>query len=287
MLLDAEPPLALDKFMEASGLSAATLWRYRRAGWLTTINIAGRYVPRPKAASLSHRSGVGSAEEARSRGPVLLPESAKLVVRGSQWRQALSGFRRGQPGCRNRRITAPVFRKLFIPDRANHKRRPSRRGQLSRSPGSCSDPRSRLFHFQLCRRKSQGAKPPSLAPGTSKVHRVKNVEPLGNSVKVVILSAESGKDEEVRLAFNPVHRQLLVTKGAVPPTRMLESSPDQKAEKETATENHGYPSRRPPNRPLQVKDPKNRTRSMTWRRHVEPARSPISTFNLPKVGFTR
>lgn len=75
-----------------------------------------------------------------------------------------------------------------------------------------------------------------IAPGTLKVHHVKAVEPMGEAVKAIILSAESGKDEEVGLAFNQAKRQLLVTKGGYPPTRVPESSPDRKAEKETATE---------------------------------------------------
>jgi hypothetical protein len=68
VLLDAEPPLALDKFMEASGLSAATLWRYRRAGWLTTINIAGRnYVTRAEIARFNRRAAAG--EFAKNNSP--------------------------------------------------------------------------------------------------------------------------------------------------------------------------------------------------------------------------
>jgi hypothetical protein len=35
-LLDFEPPISLDKFIAQSGLSAVTVWRYRRAGWLNT-----------------------------------------------------------------------------------------------------------------------------------------------------------------------------------------------------------------------------------------------------------
>jgi hypothetical protein len=75
-----------------------------------------------------------------------------------------------------------------------------------------------------------------IAPGTLKVHHVKAVEPVGNAVKAIVLSAESGKDEEVVLAFNPAKGQLLVTKGALPSTRMPESKPDRQTEKEVATE---------------------------------------------------
>jgi hypothetical protein len=75
-----------------------------------------------------------------------------------------------------------------------------------------------------------------IAPGALKVHHVKGVQPMGDAVKVIILSAESGKDEEIGLAFDQARRQLLVTKRALPPARIPEPSPDRKAEKETATE---------------------------------------------------
>jgi hypothetical protein len=81
-----------------------------------------------------------------------------------------------------------------------------------------------------------------IAPGTLKVHRVKAVEAMGNAVKAIILSAESGKDEQVGLAFDQAKRQLLVTRGALPPTRMPESTPDLKAEKETATKKPRSPT---------------------------------------------
>jgi hypothetical protein len=41
--IDSHPPIALDKFLEESGISATTVWRYRRAGWLNTLNICGRH----------------------------------------------------------------------------------------------------------------------------------------------------------------------------------------------------------------------------------------------------
>ena len=33
-LLDAEPMMSLDKFIEQTGLSALTVWRYRKKGML-------------------------------------------------------------------------------------------------------------------------------------------------------------------------------------------------------------------------------------------------------------
>ena len=58
--LNAHPPISLDKFMEQSGLSPATCWRYRKRGWLSTIVIAGRnYVTREAIAEFNRRAGSG------------------------------------------------------------------------------------------------------------------------------------------------------------------------------------------------------------------------------------
>jgi hypothetical protein len=58
--IDSEPPIALDKFLEASGISATTLWRYRRAGWLRTLNICGRhYVTRAEITRFNTRAANG------------------------------------------------------------------------------------------------------------------------------------------------------------------------------------------------------------------------------------
>jgi hypothetical protein len=65
--IDSEPPLALDKFIEQSGLSAVTVWRYRRAGWLNTLNICGRhYLTRSEIARFNARAAAG--EFARELG---------------------------------------------------------------------------------------------------------------------------------------------------------------------------------------------------------------------------
>jgi hypothetical protein len=69
--IDSEPPLALDKFIEQSGLSAVTVWRYRRAGWLNTLNISGRhYLTRAEIARFNTRAAAGefAKEPARPKG---------------------------------------------------------------------------------------------------------------------------------------------------------------------------------------------------------------------------
>ena len=58
--IDSEPPLALDRFIEQSGLSVVTVWRYRRAGWLNTLNICGRhYLTRSEIARFNTRAAAG------------------------------------------------------------------------------------------------------------------------------------------------------------------------------------------------------------------------------------
>jgi hypothetical protein len=58
--IDSDPPIALDKFTEESGLSAVTGWRYRRAGWLNTMNICGRhYLTRSEIARFNARAAAG------------------------------------------------------------------------------------------------------------------------------------------------------------------------------------------------------------------------------------
>ena len=57
---DAEPPMSLDKFIELSGLSACTLYRFRRRGFLKTINVCGRhYVARSEIARFNARAAAG------------------------------------------------------------------------------------------------------------------------------------------------------------------------------------------------------------------------------------
>ena len=58
--LDTEPMMSLDKFIEQTGLSAVTLWRYRKKGMITTVNICGRqYILRSEIARFNQRAAAG------------------------------------------------------------------------------------------------------------------------------------------------------------------------------------------------------------------------------------
>lgn len=57
---DSEPPMSLDKFIEGTGLSTATIWRFRKKGFLQTVNICGRhYVLRSEIARFNKRATAG------------------------------------------------------------------------------------------------------------------------------------------------------------------------------------------------------------------------------------
>jgi len=42
LTVDAKPLMSLAKFCQESGISDVTAWRWRRKGWLVTVNISGR-----------------------------------------------------------------------------------------------------------------------------------------------------------------------------------------------------------------------------------------------------
>ena len=74
--LNAQPPLALDKYLYESGLSPVTAWRYRRKGWLKTINICGRhYITREAIADFNRRAEAGEfAKTPRNPGSQSQPK---------------------------------------------------------------------------------------------------------------------------------------------------------------------------------------------------------------------
>src|SRR5690349_2926651 len=47
--IEGRPILSLHKFCEKAGISDTTAWRWRKSGWLTTVNIAGRLYLTDKA----------------------------------------------------------------------------------------------------------------------------------------------------------------------------------------------------------------------------------------------
>jgi hypothetical protein len=74
--LDAEPMMSLDKFIEQTGLSPVTVWRYRKKGMLTTVNICGRqYILRAEIARSNERAAAGEFAKPpnQPRKSILLP----------------------------------------------------------------------------------------------------------------------------------------------------------------------------------------------------------------------
>jgi len=52
--------IALDHWREQIGKTAATIWRWRQLGWLTTVNINGRvYLNRDEIAKFEERAAAG------------------------------------------------------------------------------------------------------------------------------------------------------------------------------------------------------------------------------------
>ena len=76
--LDAEPMMSLDKFIEQTGLSAVPVWRYRKKGMLTTVNICGRhYILRAEIARFNERAAAGeSAKDPIHPRKSILPQRA-------------------------------------------------------------------------------------------------------------------------------------------------------------------------------------------------------------------
>ena len=57
---DSERMMSLDKFIEQTGLSVVTVWRYRKKRMLTTVNICGRqYVLLAEIARFNERAAAG------------------------------------------------------------------------------------------------------------------------------------------------------------------------------------------------------------------------------------
>ena len=64
--IDSLPPMSLDKFMEESGLSPITCYRFRKRGWLKVENIAGRnYITRAAILEFNQRMKRGEFSKDR------------------------------------------------------------------------------------------------------------------------------------------------------------------------------------------------------------------------------
>ena len=66
--IDSLPPMSLDKFMDESGLSPVTCWRFRKRGWLKVENIAGRnYITRAAILEFNQRMKRGEFSKDRQK----------------------------------------------------------------------------------------------------------------------------------------------------------------------------------------------------------------------------
>jgi hypothetical protein len=75
--LDSEPMMSLDKFIEQIGLSAVTVWRYRKKGMLRTVNICGRqYILRAEVARFNERAAAGEFTK-----PPNHPQKSSMLAR--------------------------------------------------------------------------------------------------------------------------------------------------------------------------------------------------------------
>jgi hypothetical protein len=73
--LSAFPPIRLNQFASDAGLSLATLWRYRRRGWLHTMLIGGsHFVSREAIAEFNAR-----AERGEFSSPPRTPQRVATV----------------------------------------------------------------------------------------------------------------------------------------------------------------------------------------------------------------
>lgn len=73
------PPMALDKWIAEVGINPSTAWQWRRKGWLTTVNIAGRhYLTATQRAEFVRRAEAG--EFAQAPGGALAKHGNRAVA---------------------------------------------------------------------------------------------------------------------------------------------------------------------------------------------------------------
>lgn len=59
------PPVALDKWIAEVGINPSTAWQWRKRGWLSTVNIAGRhYLTAAQRAEFVRRAEAGEFAQA-------------------------------------------------------------------------------------------------------------------------------------------------------------------------------------------------------------------------------
>jgi hypothetical protein len=91
-LLDSEPLMALDKFIEQTGLSPVTIWRFRKKEFLQTVNICGRhYVLRSEIARFNSRALAGEFSKPCSRPSTASVETLKEDHAERHQREVASG----------------------------------------------------------------------------------------------------------------------------------------------------------------------------------------------------
>lgn len=68
---DSRPPMAWRKFLHAVGISNVTGWRWRKLGWIVTVDIAGKpYVPMRELERFNARAEAGEFAGMRAIGLV-------------------------------------------------------------------------------------------------------------------------------------------------------------------------------------------------------------------------
>jgi hypothetical protein len=98
--------MALDKFIEQTGLSPVTVWRFRKKKFLSTINICGRhYVLRSEIARFNSRALAGEFSKPCARPSIT---SAKQIA---DEEPTADRYKRAE-----RDDTRTVFRRLQTPN---------------------------------------------------------------------------------------------------------------------------------------------------------------------------
>jgi hypothetical protein len=78
---DPEPMMSLDKFMEQTGVSPTTAWRWRKKGMLTTVNICGRhYILRSEIARFARAAIASNSQPSRYCHVGLTSDYAKILL---------------------------------------------------------------------------------------------------------------------------------------------------------------------------------------------------------------